>query len=139
MLAAARDVHKLIVPGEDTEAEDRALCISTFLAAGGGATIFRRQNAMGTTWREECKNGTMSLLSKISMAVPELDAELVRLNKEAEAQEIGCAADGRGGPGVVPPAPSPVIVEQPQSRAGRVRKQGARPLSGACNFASGTE
>ena len=38
---------------------------------------------MGDNWQEECRNGTMSLLSEISQSFPALEAELLRLNQEA--------------------------------------------------------
>ena len=39
--------------------------LRAFMASEGGQTIFRRQNAMGENWQEECRNGTMSLLSEM--------------------------------------------------------------------------
>lgn len=42
--------------------------LRAFMASAGPKTIFRRQNAMGDNWQEECRNGTMSLLSEISQS-----------------------------------------------------------------------
>eukprot|EP00401_Gymnodinium_catenatum_P062204 CAMPEP_0117462634 /NCGR_PEP_ID=MMETSP0784-20121206/3156_1 /TAXON_ID=39447 /ORGANISM="" /LENGTH=665 /DNA_ID=CAMNT_0005256407 /DNA_START=60 /DNA_END=2054 /DNA_ORIENTATION=- len=98
VLAAAREIRdSLAAPQAAAEDQDdeanrdrRADCIRAFIAGAGSSTVFRRQNAMGSNWREECKNGTMSLLSEVSKAVPQLEEELVRLNQEADARSRGC-------------------------------------------------
>lgn len=139
VLAAARDLHELVV--REDASGDRRACIEAFVQGGGAGTIFRRQNAMGPNWQEECKNGTMSLLSKISIAVPQLDGELLRLNREAEAREEGhepgvVCKDRPSGPGLLPPPAPLVIADQPPDRAGRIRTARlAKPLGAACNFA----
>ncbi|CAJ1415255.1 unnamed protein product [Effrenium voratum] len=66
--------------------------LKAFMDSEGSKTIFRRQNAMGDNWQEECRNGTMSILSEISQAGPTLEQELIRLNLEAEAKETSCGA-----------------------------------------------
>lgn len=72
--------------------------LRAFMASAGSKTIFRRQNAMGDNWQEEARNGTMSLLSEITKAGPQLEEELVRLNQEAEALEGSCNAAGCSDP-----------------------------------------
>eukprot|EP00435_Cladocopium_sp_Y103_P050118 s180_g15.t1 len=94
--------------------------LRAFMASAGSKTIFRRQNAMGDNWQEEARNGTMSLLSEITKAGPQLEEELVRLNQEAEALEGTCSTAGCDDPHAmskaqdskldrqkVPPPPAP--------------------------------
>jgi len=144
--AAALELRDLLV-GESAhnevqaETPERTARIKAFLAGGGSSTVFRRQNAMGTYWKEECKNGTMSLLSEVAAAAPQLEEELVKLNQEAEEKEIGCEGD----PACAPPSkgtnrkPNPVPAPPfaaSTSRPGQRRRQGtgAKPLAAACDF-----
>eukprot|EP00931_Biecheleriopsis_adriatica_P006885 TRINITY_DN108229_c0_g1_i1.p1 TRINITY_DN108229_c0_g1~~TRINITY_DN108229_c0_g1_i1.p1 ORF type:complete len:637 (-),score=171.25 TRINITY_DN108229_c0_g1_i1:23-1933(-) len=120
-LSAAKAVRDLLL-GSGGDGDLRESMLRAFVAARGVDTIFRRQNAMGDNWREECSNGTMSLLSELGRAGPQLEQELVKLNQEAEAKEGGCsdgapgcadihtaaskAADGRQDrPSALPPPP----------------------------------
>ena len=94
--------------------------------------LVRRQNAMGTNWVEEAKNGTMTLLSQIAAAVPKLEQDLVRLSQEAEHREKGKAecADKPTRPGTAPRPPAPPLMTGRKKRSG-----GAKSLFNACNFA----
>eukprot|EP00927_Polykrikos_kofoidii_P032063 TRINITY_DN27421_c0_g1_i1.p1 TRINITY_DN27421_c0_g1~~TRINITY_DN27421_c0_g1_i1.p1 ORF type:complete len:748 (+),score=119.46 TRINITY_DN27421_c0_g1_i1:83-2245(+) len=138
--AAAVEVSTLVGPESAAEVGGdcdgiREACIRAFIAGGGAATVFRRQNAMGANWMEECKNGTMSLLSNIVAAAPRLEEELVRLSHEAEARERkNACADGA--PGCKDRLPGKVA-QPPPAATRRRRKRGARPLSAACDLFDG--
>lgn len=131
VLAAARELHA-VVSDTATDNELTAACIQAFVNGGGTNTVFRRQNAMGTNWMEEAKNGTMTLLSQIAAAVPKLEQDLVRLNQEAEHREKGKAecADKPTRPGTAPRPPAPPLMTGRKKRGG-----GAKSLFNACNFA----
>jgi len=62
--------------------------LAVFLEAGGPDAVFRRQNCMGRYWREEAKNGSMSLLSKIAQVSDTVAAEVTQRNLAADAQEL---------------------------------------------------
>jgi len=149
--ATALELRNLLVDSSDggVEGATREACIRAFVNGGGAATVFRRQNAMGTNWMEECRNGTMRFLSEISAAAPQLEQEVCRLNMEAEKRERGCndglpgcqerqggkAGDSVAGKDHIPPKPKPVPGIPPSTeRRHRNRKKVARSLSEACNF-----
>jgi len=144
---AAKELHSLLkadtncdVEGTDLEdCANRADCIQAFVSACGAATLFRRQNAMGPHWRDECKNGTMSLLSQIAASAPQLELELVALNRKAEAYELGCG----DGSAACPDRPRAqggsaefrqAIKKTSAAKSRGKRGAGARPLSTACDF-----
>lgn len=129
--AAAEELKELLMTGAEAEL-DRADALRAFVEGKGADTLFRRQNAMGEHWKEECKNGTMGLLSLVASAAPQLEQELVALNQKAETQQRGTAC-ADGAPGCKEPrktGPPPPPRPRGAKREGG-RRAGARPLSDA--------
>mmetsp|Transcript_31765 Transcript_31765/g.83539 ORF Transcript_31765/g.83539 Transcript_31765/m.83539 type:complete len:698 (+) Transcript_31765:67-2160(+) len=143
---AAAELKALLLPsgsgdaagGEVIDPVDPARegAVRAFVEAKGADTLFRRQNAMGNHWKEECKNGTMSMLSEVARATPQLEQELVVVNQRADARELGeackdsvlgCHELPRKGP---PPPPQPGRRARRSDRAD-LRAGKARPLSAA--------
>jgi len=127
-LRAAQGIHRLVVGDEAVDDAERAVCIKAFIDGNGAATVFRRQNAMGENWMEEARNGTTSLLSKIAQAAPQMEEELYRLNREAEAKEQGCGTAHDGS----------VVCEDRigPRQAPRVKEKVTRPAAGVGSLAS---
>lgn len=133
--AAAKELKDLLLAecGQSSDEQNRENLLRIFVAGKGADTIFRRQNAMGTHWREECSNGTMSLLSELVSMVPRLEQELVALNHAAEVRELGnLCKDGQPGcreppqRGPLPPPKAPARARQ------RGSQRRAKPIGEAC-------